>query len=480
MDSLTAHYLARELHARWGGRRVLGCRLLRRERVVIIGVAGSPAVSFDLRSAAVVVREIEQPAGEAGHLGGWLVVDVEAPMDDRRLIVLVKKPGRFRGSHEQTARLEISLVPAARGAHLVRQDGHPLASCGAEMPPPSEPRPLLSPAELLAAARTGDTAALLRGRWMSAIVATWLLAEPHSMVERYRALCELPPASPARCGAEVVPFPWCANAVPASSLIGRDEDEPEPAHDREDPRNRALARMRRELLRARTAPRLRAAANALAALGDHPVPERIVLEDGSGMSLEPRLGEKAVEAAERLFSEVRSMERALLRLPERIALMESREKAPSARPRPASRGSRRQNAPTSLPYRSYRSSGGLDIWVGRGAASNDELTFQTAAPDDVWLHARDASGAHVVLRWQHEDPPPARDLMQAAQLAAWYSRSRGSAVVPVDWTRRKYVRKPRGAAAGLVLLSRSKTLNVRPSAEVERSLRVDRDPPPAR
>ncbi|MGI8497244.1 MAG: NFACT RNA binding domain-containing protein [Gemmatimonadaceae bacterium] len=476
MDSLTAHYLARELGARWSGRRVVGCHLSRRARTVTVSVAGSEAVCLDLRSSVVVAREIPQPDG-SGHLGGWQLVGVEAPVDDRRLVVSMEKGGRFRGSATQSARLEISLVPAARGAQLIREGGHRLASCGTEVPPPSAPRPLLSTAELLAAADTRSGADLQHGRWVSAIVASWLLSEPQQIVQRYLMLCELPPPSPARCGDELVPFPMCSHAVPTSSLISTDVVQPSPLETPDDPRVRALARMRRELERAGDAARLRAAANVLNTLGDRPVPDRIALEDGSGISLEPRPGERCVDAAERLFSQVRSMERALARLPERIARMERDGPPAPARRRKPSAGGRRQRAADSLPYRSYRSSGGLDIWVGRGAASNDELTFRTAAPEDVWLHARDASGAHVVLRWQHDDPPPARDLQQAAQLAAWHSRSRGSAVVPVDWTRRKYVRKPRGAAAGLVLLSRSKTLTVRPSAELERALRVDRDPP---
>jgi predicted ribosome quality control (RQC) complex YloA/Tae2 family protein len=112
--------------------------------------------------------------------------------------------------------------------------------------------------------------------------------------------------------------------------------------------------------------------------------------------------------------------------------------------------------------------------VGRGARSNDQLTFRESSPSDVWLHARDAAGAHVVLRWQRDEPPPARDLEEAALLAAWHSRARGSALVPVDWTRRKYVRKPRGARAGLVTMTRGETVFVRPTAAAERRLRAER------
>jgi predicted ribosome quality control (RQC) complex YloA/Tae2 family protein len=126
-----------------------------------------------------------------------------------------------------------------------------------------------------------------------------------------------------------------------------------------------------------------------------------------------------------------------------------------------------------LPYRVYRSSGGLEIRVGRGAQRNDDLTFHHSSPNDVWLHARHAAGAHVVLRWSEEGNPPARDLAEAATLAALHSRARSAGSVPVDWTRRKYVRKPRKAPAGTVVLERAQTLFVRPDAALEERLKEE-------
>jgi len=115
-----------------------------------------------------------------------------------------------------------------------------------------------------------------------------------------------------------------------------------------------------------------------------------------------------------------------------------------------------------LPYRTYRSSGGLEIRVGRGARHNDDLTFRHSAPNDIWLHARHTAGAHVILRWSGQDNPPSRDLEEAGALAALHSKARTSSSVPVDWTRRKHVRKPRGSAPGSVLPERVKTVFVRP------------------
>ena len=113
--------------------------------------------------------------------------------------------------------------------------------------------------------------------------------------------------------------------------------------------------------------------------------------------------------------------------------------------------------------------------VGRGARANDELTYEIAKPDDVWLHARDVTGAHVVMRWSQDGAPPARDLHEAAALAAWYSRARGSVVVPVDWTRRRHVRRARGGPPGRALVERAETVMARPSAELERRLRVNQE-----
>lgn len=131
----------------------------------------------------------------------------------------------------------------------------------------------------------------------------------------------------------------------------------------------------------------------------------------------------------------------------------------------------------SAPYRSFSSSGGLEIRVGRGARHNDDLTFRHSAPNDVWLHARHAAGAHVILRWSGGGAPPARDLEEAAVLAALYSKARTSGTVPVDWTLRKYVRKPRGSAPGSVVPDRVQTVFVVPDPELEARLESDEGGP---
>lgn len=104
------------------------------------------------------------------------------------------------------------------------------------------------------------------------------------------------------------------------------------------------------------------------------------------------------------------------------------------------------------------------ILVGRGGRHNDRLTFKLAAPDDFWFHALGVPGAHVVVRNpERKSRPPKRLLGEAAAVAAWYSEAREHAGAEVQWTRRKYVRRIRGAAPGRVTIKRFETVRVRPS-----------------
>jgi predicted ribosome quality control (RQC) complex YloA/Tae2 family protein len=112
-----------------------------------------------------------------------------------------------------------------------------------------------------------------------------------------------------------------------------------------------------------------------------------------------------------------------------------------------------RSLPGSRPYR-YVSGDGIDILVGKNAVQNDRLTAE-APPETVWLHAKDMPGSHVIIRAEGEIPP--QTLKQAAMLAAWYSKGRRSSMVPVDYTRRRYVKKPSGAAPGKVIYTHQKT-----------------------
>ncbi len=112
--------------------------------------------------------------------------------------------------------------------------------------------------------------------------------------------------------------------------------------------------------------------------------------------------------------------------------------------------------------------GGYGIWVGRSGRQNDAL-LRESHREDWWLHVRDRPGAHVVVRGPKKgEEPPLEVLERAAELAAYYSKARGSGKVPVIATRIKYLRKPKGARPGLVLVPRvEKTLLVRPQNAFE-------------
>lgn len=473
METLTVQYLARELDARWRGRRVSSFAMHGTEPAVVLGAAGAATVRFDLSRQECRVSPVK-PARECGPLEGFEIAGVDAPIDDRTIIVSLVKPGKFRGSLARNSELVISLVPNARGAVLTNERGHRLASVGSKPHDPKEPRPVLGDDELRLAARANDQQALMRGRWVGPAVARWLLEEGEQIVQRYAELVALPPAKPTRCGGAILPLPLCVDPEPLDSLI-----EPERASDTEppsapdaperDPNVRAIARMRAELERAAQAPLVRAAAELLLAMpADTPVPPGLTMPDGARFDVQAKAGDTPHAVAQRLFTKARSMDRARLTLPDRIAKLESR--GSEARSRPAVW--RDRSAPHArMPYKRFMSRGGLEIRVGRSARDNDDLTFHHSSPDDVWMHARDAAGSHVVLRWTDEGAPPASDLEEAAILAAWHSQSRGSTVVPVDWTRRRYVRKPRGAGPGSVLVSRAKTVMARPTSEAVRAIR---------
>jgi predicted ribosome quality control (RQC) complex YloA/Tae2 family protein len=118
--------------------------------------------------------------------------------------------------------------------------------------------------------------------------------------------------------------------------------------------------------------------------------------------------------------------------------------------------------------RRYRSSDGYEILVGRAARDNDHLTFRVARPHDLWLHAADYPGSHVVVRNSSRKEIPHRTIVEAAQLAAAFSQARRDAKVDVHYTQRKFLAKPKGAAPGLVRMSSFRTVTVEPREELER------------
>lgn len=136
---------------------------------------------------------------------------------------------------------------------------------------------------------------------------------------------------------------------------------------------------------------------------------------------------------------------------------------------PASAGGSRQKPEKKIPgTRRYLSSDGFEILVGRAARDNDHLTFKVAKPNDLWLHAADYGGSHVVVRNSTRKEIPHRTIIEAAQLAAHFSQARKDSKVDVHYTQRKFLSKLKGSAPGLVRVTRSRNITVTPKEEIER------------
>ena len=104
---------------------------------------------------------------------------------------------------------------------------------------------------------------------------------------------------------------------------------------------------------------------------------------------------------------------------------------------------------------------GWKILVGKNAANNDLLTTKYCSKNDLWLHAKSLSGSHVVIKQNNKEFSKAV-IEFAAQIAAYYSKSKGSSLVPVSYTLKKYIRKPKGAETGQVVVERENVILVKP------------------
>ncbi len=116
----------------------------------------------------------------------------------------------------------------------------------------------------------------------------------------------------------------------------------------------------------------------------------------------------------------------------------------------------------------YTASDGTILLVGKNNKQNEYVTMKLAARDDVWLHAKDIPGSHVVIRSKE---PSEDTLLEAAQLAAYFSKSRQSSSVPVDYTKIRHVKKPNGAKPGFVTYDNQKTVFVTPSDQLIKKLK---------
>ena len=130
---------------------------------------------------------------------------------------------------------------------------------------------------------------------------------------------------------------------------------------------------------------------------------------------------------------------------------------------------KKQKAEQSKPMH-FVSSDGFDIYVGRNNTQNDYLTLKLANSSDLWFHTKDIHGSHTVIKLGLDKDVPKQTILEAASLAAYYSKARESSQVPVDYTTIKNVRKPNGAKPGMVIYEHYNTVYIKPEL-----LSVDND-----
>jgi hypothetical protein len=135
---------------------------------------------------------------------------------------------------------------------------------------------------------------------------------------------------------------------------------------------------------------------------------------------------------------------------------------PGASPAAGTKAKVGESSPRRKAYRSFVGTLGVPLLVGKGGADNDELTLHVARPHDHFFHAKDAKGAHVIAQAPSKKSPlDARVVLEGALLAAHFSDRRGEAIVDVQHCERRHLRKRKGAAVGLVELTREKIIAVR-------------------
>lgn len=186
---------------------------------------------------------------------------------------------------------------------------------------------------------------------------------------------------------------------------------------------------------------------------------------------------KAKRAAEEIAARLKQIDREILNLETRLRqleqIIESKDEAALEsfeKPLPAPKTVQKKSAKVQKlsGVRRYLSTDGYEILVGRAARDNDNLTFRIAQPNDLWMHAGDYPGSHVVVRNPTRKEIPQRTIIEAAQLAGRFSQASEDAKVVVHYTERKFLGKPKGAAPGLVRMSRFRSITVEPRETVQR------------
>jgi predicted ribosome quality control (RQC) complex YloA/Tae2 family protein len=191
--------------------------------------------------------------------------------------------------------------------------------------------------------------------------------------------------------------------------------------------------------------------------------------DGAPITIPLDPARSPKENAARLYKEHQRRSRGRASIESRLAATRAEiarlERGEMAPPAPRQKREKPGTSARRVPFRRFRSASGAQILVGRGADKNDQLTFHVARGNDLWLHTRDYPGAHVVVPRAGEAPLDQETLLDAATLAVHHSPARGESAADVTYAPRKLVRKPKGAAPGLVSVAGGKTVRVRMEPE---------------
>ncbi|MBQ8148830.1 MAG: NFACT family protein [Lachnospiraceae bacterium] len=126
-----------------------------------------------------------------------------------------------------------------------------------------------------------------------------------------------------------------------------------------------------------------------------------------------------------------------------------------------SEGKKKGKMPKSKPFH-YISSDGYHMYVGKNNYQNEELTFKVANGGDLWFHAKQAPGSHVILKTEGQEEIPDRTYEEAARLAAYYSSARTGSKVDIDYTRRSNLKKTPGGAPGFVIYHTNYSMTIEP------------------
>ena len=118
----------------------------------------------------------------------------------------------------------------------------------------------------------------------------------------------------------------------------------------------------------------------------------------------------------------------------------------------------------------FKLSSGKTVLVGKNNYQNDWLTLKKANKTDIWFHVKNIPGSHVILQ---DDDPTDKDIVEAAEIAAYFSKAKNSAHVQVDYVQDKRVKKPNGAKPGFVIYTGQNSIEVTPEEERVLSKRID-------